>query len=604
MCGINGIVGEKTNKNVTALDKMILALNHRGPDEHGRAIFDNCLLGHDRLSIIDLSSGQQPMYSSDGKKAIVFNGEIYGYQDIKKTLTDYDFKTSSDTEVILALHDKHGDEMASYLPGAFSFAIWSDDEKKLFAARDRFGEKPFYYAWGDNGEFIFSSEIKAILATGLLKPILDKGSVAHYLRHLYVHPSKTIYKNIYTLLPAHYLSLCDGKLEIKRYWNLPVINTEIGEAEAIVKFRDLLDKAVSNQLVADVPVGVFLSGGLDSSTIVAVASKFKQPLKTFSFGFGKTINELPFAREIAEKYSTEHVELKSDYNVAQTFLKMNDVYDEPFADSSNMPTYLISHEASKYVKVALSGDAGDELFGGYDWYKTYLYNSDVNNIISPELKIFFWKVMAKLKIRNEQAFFKARASSLLKDKNIFEAHKSQNIYFNNDEIKSLGLDLKSEKVKPSWSLSGDINDAFCSDLTDYMPGDILVKTDRASMATGLELRAPFLDVDFASFCIGLPARLKISTKQDKIILRRAYEGAWSESVKSRKKQGFGAPVKEWLKDSEMQDIKKKYLLNPENKIFKFISYSAAKKYFFVDNYRTWCLLVLALWAETHDFIID
>ncbi|HBU06924.1 MAG TPA: asparagine synthase (glutamine-hydrolyzing) [Candidatus Magasanikbacteria bacterium] len=597
MCGITGIVSKNSRDHVEKLDKMISTLNHRGPDGNGRAIFDNCLLGHNRLSIIDLSTGDQPMYSFDHKQVIVFNGEIYGYKDIKNQLNNYNFQTTSDTEVILALYNKYGEDMMSHLPGAFAFAIWDESEKRLFAARDRFGEKPFYYAWGKNNEFIFASEIKAIIASGLVETILDDESVVHYLQHLYVHPSRTIYKNIKVLPPAHSLILKDKTVEIKRYWNLPPVDEKINEEEAIEKFHILLEQAVSRQLVADVPVGVFLSGGLDSSTIVAVASKFKNPLKTFSFGFGDLINELPFASEIAKKYSTEHTELRSDYNIAETFLKMNEVYDEPFADSSNIPTFLISREASKYVKVALSGDAGDELFGGYDWYKTYLYNSKTNNFINPDVRFLFWKIMAKLKIHNDQTFFKARAESLLKGKNVFQAHKLQNTYFNNQEITRIGLNINNKEYQPSWNLYNNIDDAFRHDLTDYMPGDILVKTDRASLANGLELRAPFLDIDFASFCISLPARLKVNLNSDKHILRRAYESAWTESIRKRSKQGFGAPVKIWLKDKQMQELKNQYLNNPNNKIFNFISYDVSKKISAKNNYKTWALLVLALWFD-------
>lgn len=598
MCGIAGIVKQNLeNDYKNQIEAMVHSLRHRGPDGEGIFLFDSCLLGHARLSIVDLNTGNQPMLSNNDSIGITFNGEIYGYKDIKKSLIDYKFKTSSDTEVILALYDKYGSNMVKYLPGAFAFSIWDNNKKTLFSARDRFGEKPFYYAFGENGEFIFASEIKSILASGLLNPIIDKDSISHYLKHLYVNPQKTIYKNIFVLPPAHQLEFRNGELKISRYWSFPEVNEKINEEEAILKFRDLLEKSINKQLVADVPVGVFLSGGLDSSTIVAVASKFKENLQTFSFGFGSSINELPFAREIAEKYSTNHKELGCNFKISEMLIKMNDVYDEPFADSSNIPTYLISKEASKYVKVALGGDAGDELFGGYDWYIPYLYNEKGKFIFDGDISFLFWKIISKLNKSSKNKLYQAVAKKMYSQKkNVFDFHKSQNQYFSDKQIKKMGLGSVG-KDKPSWHIYNNVDDAFRSDLSDYMPGDILVKTDRASLYNGLELRSPFLDVDFASFCIGLPGRLKITKSRSKYILRKAYEKEWTESIRGRSKQGFGAPVKEWLKMDDVIDLKNKYLVDKNNKIYNIISYKEAQKVIKKDNYKTWILLVLSLWCD-------
>jgi asparagine synthase (glutamine-hydrolysing) len=256
MCGITGIISSKINDKLEkANSNMLEAIVYRGPDGSGVAKFDKAILGHRRLSIIDLSTGNQPMYNNDKKLSLVFNGEIYGYQEIKKQLSSYKFQTSSDTEVILALYETYGQNFIEKLPGMFAFAIWDDNTQTLIAGRDRFGEKPFYYAWGKNGEFIFASEIKAILASGLVEPIISKDSIAHYLHKLYVHPNKTIYENIHTLPPAHSLILKDQKHKIKRYWNLPKIDEEITLEQAIPKFKTLLENAVRKQLVSDVPVG-------------------------------------------------------------------------------------------------------------------------------------------------------------------------------------------------------------------------------------------------------------------------------------------------------------------------------------------------------------
>lgn len=606
MCGIAGIIKEDSQKYKSQLKKMTDLLSHRGPDDEGFYFFNECGLGHRRLSIIDLKTGHQPMLSSNKKSAVVFNGELYGYKEIKKSFSGYKFRTNSDTEVILALYDKYGDNFLERLPGMFAFALWDNKKKKLIAGRDRFGEKPFYYAFGKNGEFIFASEIKSILASGLIKPVLDLEAVSCYLKHLYIYPTRTIYKNIYILPAAHQLIYKKDKLEIKRYWNLPSVNNDIKIDEAIPVFKKLLNQAVERQLVADVPIGAFLSGGLDSSTIVAIASQYKKNLRTFSFAFRDSINETSYAREIAKKYGTDHIELFDDNeDLGELLLKMQEIYDEPFGDSSNIPTYLISKLARKYTKVVLTGDGGDEIFGGYGWYKPFLYINEKNNK--------FW--------RSELVCFIARAARRLSGENLLfqkvlgarfkkhfsstvDAHLSgQDIVLGDDDLKNIGLKPINEKnfYKPSWQENNDLNDIFRCDLENYIVGDILVKTDRASMANGLELRAPFLDIDFASFCISLPYQLKVSKDSDKIILRKAIADLWTPSIRKRSKQGFGAPLDKWLNNKSLIKLKRDYLQNKKRKIFKTISFDAIQPLIVKNNYKTWALLVLSLWLEKHNF---
>lgn len=606
MCGIAGIVADNSKKYEKELAKIVDSLKHRGPDGGGDYFFKNCALGHRRLSIVDLAGGGQPMLSSDGRLGVVFNGEIYGYKEIKEKLVDYKFQTTSDTEVILALYEKHGDDFLKYLPGMFAFALWDDNNKKLVCARDRFGEKPFYYAFGKNGEFIFASEIKAIIASGLIRPFLDLESVSCYLKHLYIYPTRTIYKNIHILPAAHQLIYQNGKIEIKRYWNLPAVNNEIEIDEAIPIFKKLLNQAVERQLVADVPVGAFLSGGLDSSTIVAVVSQYKKNLQTFSFAFRDSIDETLFAREIAEKYQTNHIKLFDDQeDLGELLIKMQEIYDEPFGDSSNIPTYLLSKLARQHTKVVLTGDGGDELLGGYGWYKPFLFiNEKSGNLWRSEFMRFIAR--AARRFTSNQFFYqKFLGARFAKEfPSAIEAHSlGQDVIFNNNELKSLGLEsVKEGKLyKSSWPETNNLDDIFRADLENYMPGDILVKTDRASMANGLELRAPFLDVDFASFCISLPYQLKVSKKSDKIILRKAMSDLWTPSIQKRTKQGFGAPIKKWLKEKSLVNLKNDYLCNPQRKIFDIISFNAVQPFIAKNNYKTWSLLVLSLWAEKHIF---
>ena len=597
MCGIAGIAQKGVQKHDKEVRAMIAHLAHRGPDATGFHASESCTLGHARLSIIDLATGTQPM--SDENAVVTFNGEIFGYQDIRRRLSSYPFKTNSDTEVILALYATQGENLPKHLPGQFAFALWDKREQKLVCARDRFGEKPFYYAIGRTGEFIFGSEIKAVLASGLVDPVLDRDSLAHYLKHLYVHPTKTIYKNIHALPPAHLLVWKDRKVSVECYWNFPLTDTSVSLADAAEKLHTLLDRSVQKQLVADVPVGAFLSGGLDSSTVVALASRYTDRLKTFSFRFDTERDETPFAREIAERYGTDHIELTQKHHDLGNLLKtMQEVYDEPFADSSNIPTYLLSEAARKHVTVALTGDGGDELFGGYaHWYRPLLAMQSLGkqpSILS--VAKLYLQARANSARRTEYlgARFKKKFSSLL------HAHENQDIAFDDHMLASLA----NIPLPATFESNGaqTLDDVMRADLQNYMPGDILVKIDRASMAHGLELRAPFLDKEFAEFAISLPWQLKISKEGEKRIFREAFSELWTEGVRTRVKQGFGAPVSRWLAEPSVARTKE-ILNDPRARVFSLLSFQKTRPHVSANDQRTWSLLVLALWAESHDFAL-
>ncbi len=606
MCGITGIVSSNVLRLETNLKAMMQAIKHRGPDSSNHHLFENCALGHLRLSIIDLKTGDQPMFSNSEKNAIVFNGEMYGFQDIKNTIKNYQFRTTSDTEVILALYEKYGENFVSKLPGMFSFAIWNDKEQALICARDRFGEKPFYYAIGENGEFLFGSEIKALLASRLIKPVLNYSAVAHYMKHLYVSPRQTIYSNINILPPAHQLTYKNGKVSIKKYWHLPSSDFSVNSSEATEELKRLFMKSVNQQLVADVPVGVFLSGGLDSSTVLATASQFKRNIQTFSLGFEKGVDELPFAKIMAEKYGTCHNVLEDKKeDIAELLLQMQSIYDEPFADSSNIPTYLISKFAAKELKVVLTGDGGDELLAGYSWYHQLLkmqtpHKSQLRRTYLSAIKNGLGKINKRIESHYADEI---KLSGMVDDGTyIANEHLNQNVYFSNKEIRDLGLKGVSEPLFDiSMYNSNSLDDALRMDLEDYMPGDILVKTDRASMANGLELRSPFLDVDFASFCISLPYTLKINNSSDKIILKKAFDDLLPQQIKTRTKQGFGAPVEHWLKIESVNALKHKYLGDKKQKIFQVLSFDGIQEYIKRDNYKTWILLILAIWMDKYTF---
>ena len=598
MCGIAGIIHKNSSSYYASIEKMNLSQKHRGPDGGGIVKLNSAILGHTRLSIVYIDSGHQPMSCNDKNVTITFNGEIYGYKDLRKD-SSYDFITHSDTEVIIALYKQYNLKMFSKLKGMFAFGIWNTEKKSLLLARDRFGEKPLYYAFGDNGEFIFSSEIKAIIASKLISPKVSRKAIGNYLQHLYIDPLETIYENIYSLPPASFLEFIDGKINIQRYYSYPTTK-DISVADATDIFRIKFEKSVENQLIADVDVGAFLSGGLDSSTIVAIAQKYKSNLKTFSFGFEGSKSELSYAREIANKYNTNHYEFfAKDVDISEILLKMADVYDEPFADSSNIPTYLISKLAREHSKVVLTGDGADELLGGYGWWYNPLLGIGKSSNYFKEMTL---RILAK-------GFFKSYQSRVNKMQcgrkytTVMSAHLNRSVNFKDNEIDDL-LNINYIKNRSyAFEEENTINDALKVDLQEYMAGDILVKTDRASMANSLELRSPFLDVDFASFCISLPASLKITSQKDKYILRQAYQNAWTDSIRERGKQGFGAPVDRWLKQKSMAILKDEYFKKHQT-IFSYVSFNAAKKYFFKDNYQTWILLVLSIWFEKNAKYIE
>lgn len=605
MCGIAGIIAKSSDDLQASLEKMLVALRHRGPDETNIKKIDNGFLGHTRLSIVDIVSGKQPMVSRNGDIVLVFNGEIYGYKDIKKSIKDYNFQTNSDSEVIIALYIKYGKKMLDHLPGMFSFALWDDRKKELFCARDRFGEKPFYYTTSKGDGMIFSSEIRSLIKSERIAPIIDKNALSYYLKRLYINPNRTVYKNIFTLPPAHFLVYKDNKINIQKYWDISGHKKEISLDEAVDKFKTLLSNSVRKCMVADVPVGAMLSGGLDSSTIVALASRYNKNLKTFAFGFDDNRNELKYAREIAQKYKTEHYELcEKDVDLSELLVEMSDIYDEPFGDSSNIPTYLISRFASQHVKTVLTGDGADELLGGYDyWYQELLYCERFND--NPKLNNYFSLLV--LKLLNKITTNKSRRLRFVKNglllsgtsDSIVEAHCKQVDYFSNKELSEMGFEIHEES---SANLK-TMKDVYYMDINSFLPGDILVKTDRASMSNSLELRSPFLDKDLATFCFQLPDQLKIDKKVDKKILRMAYRHLWTANIRNRKKQGFGIDVNRLLKSRPISRLLDIYLRDNGQRIHEIIPESVIKRVMKKNNIQTWSLLNLSIWLSKHNYQI-
>ncbi|WP_027380405.1 asparagine synthase (glutamine-hydrolyzing) [Chryseobacterium daeguense] len=598
MCGIAGIIANNARNYQEELKKMTDAMAHRGPDSSDFEFYENAALGHRRLSIIDLSdNGKQPMLSSTKNECIVLNGEIYGYQNIKAQYPEYPYKGSSDTEVILAMYQRKQENLIHDLPGMFAFAIWDNGKQELFCARDRFGEKPFFYAIGKNNEFIFASEIKAILASGLIQPKVNQEAISYYLQYGYVSTYHSIYENIHTLPPAHQLIWKDGKVSVSRYYSLPAKDRVLSLSDAKEEFIYLLKNAVQKQLIADVEVGSFLSGGLDSSSIVALVAEFLPKQTTISFGYDHEDSELKYAKEIAEKYKTNHIEVhEKKEDLATSLLKISPFFDEPFADISFIPHFEICRNAKKNLTVVLSGDVGDELFGGYNFYR-------VENQLRKHFS--YNNIIAKFGLKLYQ---KLRPTSFITQKNL--AHDNildfhQNFVrnsFNKEEKNALGISASYAQPYSFAPNPDSLNDIMRVDLEGYVPGNMMVKSDRMAMANSLEVRTPFLDIDFAEFCIQLPEQLKLDNDSDKIILREAMGSYWTETIRNRHKQGFGMSVKSWFEEENLVSLSNDLLKNPDQKIFNFIDFKATQN-FLKKDHKHWNLLQLALWAHNNQNVL-
>ncbi len=615
MCGIAGIVnsGGHDGSARPRVVRMIDALRHRGPDGSGiLAVGSEAVLGHTRLAIVDLAGGAQPMVGGGGRLAVTFNGEIYGYRALRAA-TDYPYATESDTELLLAMYAQAGPKMVRDLPGMFAFAIWDAEERSLFCARDRFGEKPFYYALTPGGDLVFASEIKAMLASGLIDPVLELESVAHFLQKSYVHPHRSVYANVSVLPPGHCLIFRDGRVSVEKYWEFPRLRGRVSLAEAGEELARLLRAAVAKQLVADVPISGFLSSGLDSTTIMAIAAENRSNLTAFSFDFEDVASEADIAERSAKRYGLNFQRLSiGDFDPVEVLQKTIAIYDEPFADSSSIPTYLISKAAAQFTKVALTGDGGDELLGGYDFqYQTLLRFKEAKAWgRHRDLVYLAAKLLGKLRCRSASRRFTDLGDKMPffwgcdEQWQVLAGMRSACSFTAVQRLMGpAGLRPAAGHPVPSFPLQRPMEDALFYDTETYMAGQILVKTDRASMANGLELRAPFLDVEFAEFALSLPATLKVSSTSAKIVLRQAFQAAWNEEVATNYKRGFGSPVARWLQTPAFQSLIDEYLVRPDRKIHAVVRFSSPSEARNFSAPLTYHLLVLSLWMEQNSFVL-
>ena len=626
MCGICGYIQLDSAKRASesVLNDMMATLSHRGPDDRGLYIKGNVALGHTRLSIIDLQTGHQPIFNEDGSMAIVYNGEIYNFQELKKNLEEkgHRFKTHSDTEVIVHAYEEYGEGCLKYFNGMFALAIWDSKRRELFLARDRFGKKPLYYASFDN-QFIFASEMKAVLKHPSVRRRIDIRSLGKYLAYEYVPSPHSIFKDIYKLEAGCRLLVKDGTNSIARYWDMDFTRGKdfiLKDAEE--RLRELLKESVRKRLISDVPLGVFLSGGIDSSIVVSVMAELMNPkdIKTFSIGFKeKSFDESNDARRLASHFGTDHhEEILEPHTMLDVFPDVLDILDEPFADSSIIPTYLVSRFTRKHVKVALGGDGGDELFMGYPSFSAHKLAGILNGL-PPMLDESFLRMLVRfMPVSRDSASLNFKLRRFLRGMEFPESgrHQVWTGSFTPREERSLFL----SKAEPDFDISGiyDITEklfhstkhldpldrAIYIYAKTYMTDDILVKVDRASMANSLEVRAPFLDKEFAAFALTIPPDFKLKNFfNGKWILKDAFKSALPAETLKKKKQGFAVPVAKWLKS----DLKHLLLEAFDKKkieregIFDHSYIKNMLDEFLADENDTrkeiWCLFMFEMWYD-------
>lgn len=572
MCGICGIVDFKGNPiDPKLVEIMSNSLSHRGPDgegifiNQGSSVKGQAAFGHRRLSIIDLKTGRQPMFNEDKSIAVAYNGEIYNFNELKEGLIKkgHRFKTKSDTEVILHQYEEDGWACAKRFNGIFAFALWDDDKKTLLLARDRIGIKPLYYFYDDK-RLIFASEIKAILKALPEKPEVDSSSLFRYLILQYIPAPATLYKNIYKLMPTSILILNKRGMEIKKYWDVKEAKGEGVKADNEEKICERLlktiDESINDQLISDVPLGAFLSGGIDSSTIVAFMSKrMKEPVKTFSVGFETDdpyYNELNYARIASRYFKTDHHEISvRPQDVVNLFPVIARRLDDPINDPAVLPTYIVSKLAREHVKVVLSGEGADELFGGYIRYSLDRFAK-------------YYQLLPKL-VRN--GLIKPILDDIIDNKRIVqglnaisEADWSARYIkwvsvFDKDDLKAfLGnpifISKECSKLKTFYNAihnecdNDALNSILYTDIRTWLPDDLLTKVDRMSMAHGLEARVPYLDNRMVDFALSIPSWLKIKGFKRKYIFKKAVSNILPDEIVRRSKRGFALPISHWFRN--------------------------------------------------------
>jgi asparagine synthase (glutamine-hydrolysing) len=616
MCGIAGIInGERGGVEAATIHRMCQSIVYRGPDDEGIFLKDGVGLGVRRLSVIDLAGGHQPVFNEDKTICVVYNGEIYNFPELRLELEarGHHFYTHTDTEVIVHLYEELGSDCVQKLRGMFAFAIYDTRNRRLLLARDRLGIKPLHYAFAD-GRLLFGSEIKSILAVAPELATIDQRALWQYMYFGYIPDPATAFLPIRKLPPGHILEFERGTVSLSKYWDLPEYGTHQpgSEEECLEEMEQRLAEAVRIRLIADVPLGVLLSGGTDSSTIVALMARASsRPVKTFSIGFRHAdFNEAPYAKLVAERFSTEHHELILEPNLAETVESLTRSLEEPFGDSSILPSYYISRLARQHVTVALSGDGGDEAFAGYERYRIHLQARNFKWM--PEWagdsyrKHFHPKLPTRMPGRNLAYSF-----SLPWTERYLEGVSLQPF---DREMALLSDDFRAAALgdaDPMGALRRYLDQApardplsrvLYLDTKTYLPGDILTKVDRMSMLASLEVRTPILDHHFLEWATGLPAEWKMRGKKQKYIFARLAERVGvPKEVINRPKQGFALPLRHWMRN-ELKELIMSVLLDSSSLQRGYVNPQGLRR--LLEEYfrgrrdhspRIWRFLMFELW---------
>jgi asparagine synthase (glutamine-hydrolysing) len=622
MCGIVGKIHHDPGRPVdwSQIEQMAQSVGHRGPDDQGVWVEGNVGLGHRRLSIIDLSvNGRNPMCNEDGSTWIVFNGEVYNFQELRRELEGrgHRFKSRTDTEVVLHGYEEWGAECVQRFRGMFAFAIWNSETRELLLARDRLGVKPLFYSMTGNG-LLFGSELKAILASGEVETTPDFGSIHQFLLWQCIPSPRTCFEQIKKLPPACVLRYREGaEPEVRRYWRPDYGQPfEADEEKLTEQVRRVVQEATERRLIADVPIGIFLSGGIDSACVLASARRaMAGPIDTFSVGFGsEAFDESSYARLLALHFDTRHHEIRITPDAIELLPRMASLFDEPFADSSAIPTYYLCKYTSEFVKVALSGDGGDEAFGGYQRYLAlkgfrFLSRFPMSRWLPLLHPLFPHRAVG----RSQQRYIR----DLLGITTLDSREQYRAIF--------LGL-MNEERWKPIYSQSfrellngtgagtflfgwdecsapDDVTRAMAGDTLSYIPEDLNVKVDISSMACGLEVRSPFLDHSLVEFSARIPSSLKIRGLKQKYILKKAFRDELPTEILRRKKAGFAVPISEWFR-KELKDYTRDVLLSPDAQIAEI--FSTKKVQLILEEHASgarnwhaqiWPMLVLENWFQ-------
>lgn len=600
---------------------MCEAIRHRGPDEDGFYLNGRVGLGMRRLSIIDLKGGQQPIHNESRSAWIVFNGEIYNYLELRQKLEKlgHSFYTDSDTEAIIHAYEAYGADCPKHLRGMFAFAIWDEKTQELLLARDRVGKKPLLYAEA-NGQLVFGSEFSALLLHPDISREIDRDAIHYYLSFMCVPAPLTAYRAIRKLEPGHTLRWHKGQIEIKRYWQPDFSNKlKINEEEAGERAVKLLREAVRVRLMSEVPLGAFLSGGVDSSAIVALMSEQSSaPVKTFSIGFEEQdFSELHHARRVAEHVGAEHHEFIVRPDALEVLPTLVEHYGEPFADSSAIPTYYVAKETRKHVTVALNGDGGDECFAGYERYAAMRLAENYHKLPSAIRQSVVERIIESLpesgthgkKMARVKRFM--RAASLpnveryMRWVSVFDAEMQKELY--SERFAAETEHLRAASFLEPWFAQGSggsiVDAALLADTMTYLPNDLLVKVDIASMAVSLEARSPFLDHHVIEFAASLPANLKLRGLTTKYLLKRTLKKLLPAENLGRRKMGFGVPIGHWFR-GQMQSFLRETVLS--EKALKRGFFNPAAVRHLVDDHthgkrdfahQLWTLLMLELWFQ-------